>query len=149
MRTKKTAARRMASPNNMVRRPIRGESRIKIFSATTNSDVGEFLRVRTFGPIILSWSTDTTMSNTTRESLMIRAAGHSLSEEEISTCAGRRIAPVMTRRDKAIHTSLLKRRARFTNPRWADDGSGSFLRSGTATRERKSMPPIQKVAAIK
>ena len=50
-RTMKTAARRMANPNNMVKRPMRGESLIRIFSTAANSEVGLSLSARTFGPM--------------------------------------------------------------------------------------------------
>ena len=53
-RTNKTAARSMAKPNNMVRRPMRGARRRISFSTTTKSEVGLRLRDRAFGAINVS-----------------------------------------------------------------------------------------------
>ena len=149
MRTIRTAERRIPSPNNIVRRPMSGETRRRNFSIGTNSIDGLCLSVRALGPMSWSWTRDTPMSNTTRVNLISTAGDHSPSEAERSTWLGRRIAPVTRRSDRATHTSIRNRRAKFTNSRWAAAGSGAFLRRGTATRERKSMPPTQKVAAVR
>ena len=148
-RTIKTAAKRTANPNTSVRRLITGENRRRSFSTTANSAVGFRWRVRTFCAISFSCARDIPMSKRTRVNLIRTAGGHSPSEVERSTWWGRRMLPVITRIDRAIHTSARKRRAMLINPRWAEEGSGSFLRSGTATRDRNSIPPTQKVADVR
>ena len=144
-----TAARSTPNPNTRESRPRRGESRRRRFSPIDNSEKTLVLRVRTFGPMIRSWARDTTISRNTSINFTITAGGQEESGAERMTTLPRSAVPVTIRRDSAPHTSVLKRRARFTNLCWVESGSESFRTTGTTTKERNIMPPTQKVAATR
>jgi len=144
-----TAARSTPNPKKRVSRPKRGESRRRRVSPVDNSEETFCLRVRTFGPMIRSCIKDTTTNINTSVNFVMTIGGQDESGAEKGTTLPRSIDPVPTSRDNAPHTSVLNLRARFTNPRWAECGSGSCFKSGTATSERNNMPPTQKVAATR
>ncbi len=104
-------------------------------------------KVHTFGPMIRSCVKDTTTNRSTSASFVMTIGGQEESGTEKFITLARRIDPVITRRNRAPHTSVLNRRARFTNPRCAEGGSESCFRRGTAPSVRNNMPPTQNVAA--
>lgn len=144
-----TAANRTANPRSKVNRPISGEIRISNRSPFDNSIVDLLFSNRTFGPMTWSWRREAPTKLSTRNSLTRMGCGQFSGDEKSVIDRERRRTPVATRMDSAHHTRVRNRRARLTNQRWAGIGSEACLRSGTATKERNSIPPTQKAPAVK
>ena len=145
----RTAVKSTPNPNNSVSRPRNGESRRRRVSPMDNSEETLCLRVCTFGPTIRACAEDAITSINTSVNFVMTTGGQEESGAEKLIRLPSSTDPVTTRRDRAPHTSVLNLLAKFTNPRSAERGSGSFLSRGTTTRERNNIPPTQKVAATR
>jgi len=73
--------------------------------------------------------------------------GHSSGGVVMGTCLGSKIEPVRSKMTIAPQASDRNRLAMLRNLRWVSATSRSPFKRGTATRDRKSMPPTQNVAA--